>query len=319
MIQKKIGANILSKKVVEHKDIANGKGGGFSRVLDLSKVKGEHGFFSPKAGDSYRINIIPYEIKTKNHPSVFSGSANIGDIDYSFRVMTHRRVGPAQLTITCPKQFGKACPICEQYDLTKDASLKAKERYYYNVEDIEDRGKVKIFETYGGKSSFETQLTDRASANDKWGGGVVDFLSADGKGVQFAAKEDSFQGTKFTSFSVDSFFERDGELPDSVYQNGISFDECLNIMSYEDILSLMNPSDSTEESETTKSDSTEFKNEISNLAREAVETKAPSFNDMEECSGDCKKCPFGHTFRVDANKFGDCDDCEFWNDCCSDE
>lgn len=318
MISKKIGSNVLGKTVNEHRDVANGKGNGFNRVLNLTKAKGEHGFFSPKAGESYRINIIPYEIKTKNHPSVLSGNKQIGEIDYSYCVKTHRRVGPAGLSIVCPKQFGKACPICEQFELTKDANLKAKERYFYNVEDIKDKGKVKIFETYGGKSSFETQLINRASADVDFGGGVVDFLSADGQGVQFTAIKDSFNGTSYTSFSVDKFFDRGGELPDEVYQNGVSFDEVVNIMSYDEILGLMNPSDDSEsESAPTESYGVESNNDVSSLADEAISSPktTATFDDMKPTEGNCKNCPFGHCFGKDANKFSDCDDCDMWESC----
>ena len=46
---------------------SKGSSGGKAGVMDWKKVDGEVQFFSPAEGRN-RINIIPYTIKSKNHP-----------------------------------------------------------------------------------------------------------------------------------------------------------------------------------------------------------------------------------------------------------
>ena len=66
---------------------SKGSSGGKSGVMDYKKVDGDVEFFSPKEGRN-RINIIPYTIKTKNHPLVRKGEFEIGDKDYVMDIFT---------------------------------------------------------------------------------------------------------------------------------------------------------------------------------------------------------------------------------------
>src|SRR5574344_3080567 len=60
---------------------SKGSSGGKAGVMNWGKVNGDVQFFSPAEGRN-RINIIPYTIKTKNHPLVKKGEFEVGDSDY---------------------------------------------------------------------------------------------------------------------------------------------------------------------------------------------------------------------------------------------
>ena len=136
-------------------------------VMNYKKIDGEISFFSPQEGKN-RINIIPYEIKTKNHPLVKRGEFAIGDKDYVMDIFTHRNVGPTEATVLCLKgTYGKPCPICElsakfrSEGKEKEANeLKSGRRVFYNIEDCKEPGKLKIFET--SHYLFEKELIDEA-------------------------------------------------------------------------------------------------------------------------------------------------------------
>ena len=129
---------------------SSSKGG----VINYRNHDGEIKFFSPAEGKN-RINIVPYVIKSKNHPLVKSGEAEVGEKDYVLDFYAHRGVGPAEKTVLCLKNtYGKPCPICEQAAALRKAgkekeanALKPSRRVVYNIEDLKEPGVLKVFET----------------------------------------------------------------------------------------------------------------------------------------------------------------------------
>ena len=111
---------------------SKGSMGGKVGVMDWKKVDGEVQFFNPVEGRN-RINIIPYVIKSKNHPLVKKGEFEIGDKDYVMDVYVHRGVGPSEASVLCLKNtYGKPCPICEQSQvLRKQGKEEEKITYDY--------------------------------------------------------------------------------------------------------------------------------------------------------------------------------------------
>ena len=108
MINKKKGG--MAKRYAS--SYAKRDGGGSSKggAINYRAYDGEISFFSPAEG-KHRINIVPYTIKSKNHPLVKAGEAEIGEKDYVLDFYTHRGVGPAEKTVLCLKNtFGKPCP-----------------------------------------------------------------------------------------------------------------------------------------------------------------------------------------------------------------
>ena len=309
------------------------KGGNSNRnsVLDYSKVDGEIEFFSPKEGRN-RINIIPYEIKTKNHPLVKKGEMEIGDIDYVMDIWVHKNVGPAEKNVICLKNtFGKPCPICEhasmlrkkgEEDEAKD--LKPSRRVIYNVEDLKEPGKVKVFES--SHYLFEKELIDEARDDEE--GGFINFADPEeGKEIKFRASKTSQGGFEFNEYKSFSFEDREEPLSKKLLAKAISFDEILNVPTSEEVEKIFfgNTEDDEQEEieEEAPKKSVETKEEIEpELETEPKKVFKKSDDEEEEKpkkpekkSG--SKCPFGHIFGDDCDNFDDCDDCDQWDKCAS--
>ena len=210
-------------------------------------------FFSPKEGRN-RINIIPYIIKSKNHPLVKRGEFEIGDKDYVMDVFVHRGVGPSEASVLCLKEtYGKPCPICEQIAVLKKqgkeseaGALKPSRRVFYNVQDLKEPEKLKIFET--SHFLFEKELIDEARDDEE--GGFVDFADEEsGKEIKFRCSKVSKGGFEFNEYKSFGFEDRDENIPDELIEKAISFDEILNVPTYEEVEKIFYGSDEDEDDE----------------------------------------------------------------------
>lgn len=314
--------------------------GGFSKagVMDWKKVDGEVSFYAPVAGRN-RINIIPYEIKTKNHPLVKRGEMEIGDKDYVMDVWTHRGVGPTEGTVLCLKNtFGKPCPICEQMNLLRKqgkedeaSDLKPSRRVFYNVQDLKEPDKVKVFET--SHYLFEKELIDEARDDDE--GGFIDFADPeDGKEIKFRANETSFGKNKYLEYKSFSFEDRDKPIPEELVESAISFDEIMNVPTYEEAQKILfgDDEDEDESSDDSEDEDDEEEERVSKPSKRHVEEdedddeedeepqpkKSPKKSEPEDDDEDESpkgKCKFGHKFGKDCDKHDDCDNCDMWEKC----
>ena len=320
--------------------------GGFTKssVMDWKKIEGEVAFYNPVEGRN-RINIVPYEIKTKNHPLVRKGDMEIGDMDYVMDVWVHRGVGPTEGSVLCLKNtFGKPCPICEQSALLrnqgKDAEaddLKASRRVFYNVIDAKEPDKVKVFET--SHFLFEKELIDEARDDDE--GGFVDFADPeDGKEIKFRAnkvKKGNFEFLEFKSFS---FEDREKPISDNLLEEAISFDEIINVPTYDEAQKLLFGDDDEDEDDEPKSrkpsrdeeedEEEDYEEEKPQKSRkhededdeeeeeEPKPKKSSRKSDEDEDEEDDEpkgKCKFGHKFGKDCDNYDDCDKCDAWEKC----
>ena len=313
-------------------------------VLDYRKVDGEVTFYKPVEGRN-RINIIPYEIKTKNHPLVKKGEFEIGDKDYVMDFYIHKSVGPTEASVLCLKStYGKPCPVCElQAKLRKDGkekeakALKPSRRVAYNVEDLKEPGKVKIFET--SHFLFEKELIDEARDDEE--NGFVDFADPEeGKEIKFRASKVSQGGFEFLEFKSFGFEDRDEEVSSKLLKQAISFDEIMSVPTYDDVEKILYGADDSEDEddepkkvskkvEKDEESDDEEKPKKKVVEEDEQEEKKPSKKSDEEdeqeeveekpvkksCSG---KCPYGHNFGDDCDKYpDDCDKCDCWDKCCS--
>lgn len=378
----------LGKRYQSSYDTKEKGNGGRKGVMDWKKVEGEVEFYSPVEGKN-RINIIPYSIKTKNHPLVKKGEMEIGDKDYVMDVFTHRGVGPSEATVLCLKQtYGKPCPICEQANQLKKAGkekeageLKPSRRVFYNVEDCKNPGEIKVFEA--SHYLFEKELIDEARDDEE--GGFIDFADEEeGKEIKFRCSKTTKGNISFNEFKSFSFEDRDEPLSDELIESAISFDEILNIPTYEEAEKILFGDDDDEDSEEEKSskkrsvddddedgepeekkkpvkkskkvepdeddededDEEPEEKPSKKSSKKRVEEddeepeppkkkpakKSESDDDESEeeqdedeedekpskksCDKNCGKCPFGHKFGKDVDKFpDDCDECDVWDKC----
>lgn len=305
--------------------------GGKVGVMDWKKIDREISFFSPVEGRN-RINIIPYEIKTKNHPLVKRGEFEIGDLDYVMDFFVHRNIGPSESSVVCLKNtFGKPCPICEQSALLRKQGkeqeaneLKASRRVIYNVQDLKDPDKVKVFET--SHFLFEKELIDESRDEE---GGFVDFADpTDGKEIKFRCQEVQKGSMKFKEYKSFSFEDRDEEIDDDLLEQAISFDEVIRIPTYEEVEKILYGSEDEDEEEKPKKKKVEDDEDDEEDDEEVVEEspkKKKSFEDLDDVDEEDEeekpkkssggKCPFGHKFGVDCDEHNDCDNCDKWDSC----
>ena len=249
MIDKKKKGGLAKRYQASYE--SKGSSGSKAGVMDWKKVDGELKFFSPKEGRN-RINIIPYTIKTKNHPLVKKGEFEIGDKDYVMDIWTHRGVGPSEATVLCLKNtYGKPCPICEQSALLRKqgkeeeaGALKPSRRVFYNVQDLKNPDELMVFEA--SHFLFEKELIDEARDDEE--GGFVDFADEEtGKEIKFRCNKVSKGGFEFNEFKSFSFEERDENIPDELLENAISFDEILNVPTYEEAEKILYGADDDDE------------------------------------------------------------------------
>ena len=238
MVEKKKKKSGLAKRYQASYD-NQGSFGNKAGVMNWKKVDGEVEFFSPKEGRN-RINIIPYTIKTKNHPLVKKGEFEIGEKDYVMDIFTHRGIGPSEATVLCLKEtYGKPCPICEQSALLRKqgkekeaGDLKPSRRVFYNIQDMKEPDKLKVFET--SHYLFEKELIDEARDDEE--GGFVDFADPiDGKEIKFRASDVQKGNIKYKEFKSFQFIDRDDPIPDELLESAISFDEIMNVPTYEEV------------------------------------------------------------------------------------
>ena len=317
MMKKKGGLSKRYKSSYESKD----SGGGKSGVMNFKNLNREIEFFSPSEGRN-RINIIPYEIKTKNHPLVRKGEFEVGDKDYVMDVFVHKFIGPTESTVLCLKStFGKPCPICEQSALLKkqgkdkeSSDLKASRRVFYNVEDLKNPGIVKVFET--SHFLFEKELIDEARGDD---GDFIDFADEEsGKEVKFRCLKVKKGGFEFNEFKSFDFDDREEPLSEDLIENAISFDEILNVPTYEEAEKILFGSDDDEEDEKHSKKNPNREDDEGSEDGEEFETpkKSPKNRDEDDSEESCDKCPFNHKFGKDCDEHDDCNDCDCWDKCC---
>lgn len=321
MIKKK--TNSLAKSYeVSYK--TNGSGGfSSSRALSFGEdVK----FFKPVEGRN-KISIIPYEIKTANHPLVAKGSLEVGDSDFKLDIWEHRGLGSDGMDscVCLKKNYNKPCPICEEYERLKKEedenadSFKPKRREYYNV--LNKDGELQVFAT--SHYLFGKELIEEARDDEE--GGFVDFADVDdGKAVKFRASKKSIgSGTEFLEFKSFSFEDRDEPIPASVLNKVQSLDALINVPTYDELKKLLSGQSDESEEEDDEDDEPPFSTSKSNDSEEKPPVRAgkkrvateEEDDDPAPVKSKKSQCPFGHAFGTDCDSCEDCDNCDVWEQC----
>ncbi len=318
MINKK---SSLSKVYASSYETRN-KGGATNKgVMDWNSLDSEIEFFKPVEGRN-RIRIVPYEIKTKNHPLVKNGLLEVGDIDYKMDIWEHGFVGASRSSILCNKKtYGLPCPICEQANQFKKEGkekeakeLFPKRRVYYNVIDLKSPDKVKIFNT--SHFLFEKELIDEA--RDDEDGGYIDFASIeDGKDIVFRASKTSLNGQEYLKFKSFNFKDSEIELTDELLSQAISFDEIMNVPTKDEAEKLLfGESDEEEQEEIEEAEEMPARPARVRAKADEEETEKVEETKVEKPTKSiCDTCPFGHTFGADVDNTDDCDECSKWESC----
>jgi hypothetical protein len=301
----------------------------FNKTLHFDKMKEQqpYTFFTTKKDGDYEITLVPYTIG-KKHPAVKEG-ADVGDELYSFAYEAHKQVGPKKATVLCPLAMqGKPCPICEAAEEAKKKfgwsadeykNLKAKRRVLYNVIDMmnPDKG-IQIFDE--SDALFEQTLVKAAGAKGRRKG--ADFVPfGDGLHTILFTKGTKKIGTNDCA-EYDSFdFEELDKAPKYPKdQKPFSFDEFMNIYSYEELQALFY-GDSEEDDEEEEEVAEKKEKAVSKDEDDEKEEPKPrrSKKDEDEDEDEVKdkpKCPTGKRYGKDYDRDDtDCDDCADWKKC----
>ena len=216
---------------------------------------------------------------------VKSGEAEIGEKDYVLDYYSHRGVGPAEKTVLCLKNtYGKPCPICEQAAALRKAgkekeaaALKPSRRVVYNIEDLKEPGVLKVFEA--SHYLFEKELIEEARDDDE--GGFIDFADEEeGKEIKFRASKVTKNGMEFTEFKSFGFEDRDEELDEKLLDSAISFDELLEVPTYEEAEKILYGDD--DDSEDDEDDDSEDEKPAKKSSKKVVEEDEDDEDDDDE-------------------------------------
>lgn len=303
-------------------------------ALDWKKSGKKLTFYKPEQGNNNKIIIVPYEIKTKNHPRVKAGKAKVGNLDFILDVWVHKSIGPSKQDVICPKRtFNGMCPLCDQaqeyYESEQKReydAIKAKHRAYYNVIDMNNPDKgIQIFDA--SYALFQEELADAAKDASEDGRPMRYADPDEGKGIKFKAYEDTLGKTKFNKFKNFSFVGREDMFEEGMIDDTISFDECMVLFDAEAISKMMygtEEEDEDDEEEAPPKPRTQHPKAVKKdddeddlVDDEEDEKPAPRKSDKaEKADDDTPKCIGGGKFGKDTDKFDECDgDCKHYRAC----
>jgi len=213
------------------------------------------------------LDIIPFEIKSSNYPK-----KDKGRIAYHLFINVHRFVGPGeQHNFVCLTQYGKKCPVCEflqanKSKLSEDEAkkLKPKQRVYYNVIVLTDNIKnKKISLLESSYFEFESKLKEEFQYKLNENNGIVPFSDPEeGLSVMVRGSERVFLGRTSIEPKKFDFVERKNQHSENIIDEAVSFDEFLNVLSYEEMFSLFHGVGEIEDVEEDDDDSEEEDAEV---------------------------------------------------------
>lgn len=296
----KRNSSLVRRQKISYSTKDQGSGG--SRVLNLKDIGNDVQFFQPSDGRN-AINIIPFIIKSKNHPLVKQGQMQIGELDYCLDIWTHRNVGPSESSVVCLKKtYGKACPICEEAEKLRKAGKKdeasalfSKRRVFYNIEDVRKKpGEIQIFEVSYHLFEKELLIEARNVEEDNEDGeneNTISFADPEiGSIIKFRCMKVKQGGYEFNEFKSFAFAEREEPIDDDLLATAVSFDEHLNVLTYEQVQAILFGADEDDE-ETDEDDDEEeerpSRKKVSVI--KAVKTEEP--DDDEEDDEPVKRAP----------------------------
>lgn len=196
--------------------------------------------FNPEPDSTVKMDIMPYEVTDKKHPD--SPIAEVGELWYKRPFKIHRDIGVEQDKVVCPTSFGKKCPICEhRAKLVREGgnqkeidALKTSNRNLYAVIIKGKKGDDKVhlfdFSDHNFQKVFEDQLSDLYPDQFEV---FPDHEEGYTLAVIFA--EDSFMGYKFPKPTRFDFIERKEQYDDSILEKIPKLDECLALLSYDEL------------------------------------------------------------------------------------
>lgn len=273
--------------------------------------------------DVHDIIIVPYVIKTEDHPLVKKRKAKVGDLDYVLDLEVHQNVGPEEKSVICPKRnFNMECPICEEYDAASEESregFKTSRRVIYNIVDVNkpEKGLQLLAVSHW---LFEKELLDEAKAISK-ADEFLDFASiGEGYVISFRGTKDSFKNNSFTKYKSFKFEVRDQGLVEMYDkerwdEKSLSLDEFMVLYTYDEIKDILYGVESNDEPEEKNERKEVSRNEEKEVDDREERRRRRREREEKEEKEDNIKCPHGLKFGIDTDKEKVCDSCDIWDKC----
>jgi len=199
-------------------------------------------FVKVESDGRMKFNILPYTVTSDHHPD----GVEAGEFWYKRPFLLHRNVGVENNSVVCPRSIGKKCPICEyqaklysEGETDKDTlkKLRPQDRVIYAVEIISGQKEKGLHLLEISKYAFQSKLD--GELNDPEGDEFLGFADAEGGyllSVRF--KEESFNKISYAVAERIDFIARDEEPSKKVLKSVPQLDDCLNILSYNEIKKL---------------------------------------------------------------------------------
>ncbi len=283
--------------------------------IGILKVPDNASFMEIVDKKRYKIDIIPFQITTKNYPDPEVYQDDEDEIwHYKLDVWVHRFIGFAEGDYVClRKNFNKPCPICEDYDFLKKENnvdedvlqnLKPSRRVLYNVYDCEEE-EMYLFST--SHYLFEKELIDEAYTQKD--GEVITFYDIDdGYHIKFRTLKVIKKGRTFFEFKSFSFVEREEPISTEILKKAISLDEILIIPSYQDMKDALHGIDTEDDKDEEESDTVEKEEK---QEKKKTERKSKQEKKKKRTS----ECPYDYHFGEDCEEYTECDSCNVWEEC----
>jgi hypothetical protein len=314
-----------------------GHGGGDFAVVDVKDL--EMKLVKYTEDGTYALDIMPYKIKTKNHPRVIAGERDIGDEEVNLTLDVHRSVGPKHRNFICPENFGRKCPICDHLaDVNNEYGWKSPEgqaafkkcgktprSFYFVVDPDNKKNGIQLFET--SWKNFQKELEEEARAEAKRKGlTIIPFADfPDGCTVEFRVTMEALPNGKYPKFKAFKFIPRKADsYPKDLLDELPGLDELMIIKSYEEIDTAFSGADSGDEEEsdtTARGRERDTEEETPRSRRGADEDEVPPSRSRQAAEPEEEeeiptKCPVkGGTFGIDIDELDECDDCSLRGAC----
>lgn len=309
----------------ENRDKGSGKG-----CLDISKADPRPSFFSPKNGEFYTIDIIPFVPRSSKIPGFKEGFD-----EYALDYWKHSRIGPGEDDFVClAKTFKKPCPICEELDMLKrsgatkeeTSQLEPRRRMIYNIIDLESKDqKIQLWEM--SYHLFEKALIAAAQVGKHE---VIAFSDLEeGKTIKFTARQKSLGQYSFIETTGIGFIDR-APYEESILDESYPLDEMLIVPTYEQMKNALHglgegdaeeeapapeparrqrtvPKEEKEEAPARRSREPEPEAAPAKPAKRERPVKTPTPKE--------DKCPHGYIFGADCDSHDECSSCDSWEAC----
>ena len=334
---------IMQDTINKQEDDAKMEHGGGGEYINCFKfpedVKVE--WLSLKPDEPYEMDVIPFEVTSKNHPGFSKLQVYEGNYreDYAMTYFAHKKIGPGgKATVPCPEMnWGKPCPICEErkrlldekiheWDDDELAPYKWKSRTALTLRDVND-GTKKLFD-YPTAWFLKNLLNKSKRVRGAESQVCMSDLSKDGYSISFYAEEGQYKTKKGDPTPGEvkdiEFIKRKEDLDESLIDEAYKVDKYMNVFSYEELEAIMHgeyegsEDDSTDDEKEVKNETPkeEKEDKLSEREKRLAEREAKK---KKEDSGNASpiNCPHGMRFGED-NLAKDCcneDDCSCYDAC----